>query len=161
MVVVQFYPMHWYRVRGSTQPLLVLTLDNKARCGGSHMVGRTVVAAIAAVPASAQTQQQFSPGTHPPQPRRPGPPPQPHPHPGHLPHHNHPSGQVLQQPIYPQFVYPPFVGLCVVPDVGTCEVFRAPGSYCECKNWIGEVFSGIVSVEAFNRHCQMRPARPA
>ena len=51
--------------------------------------------------------------------------------------------QVYPQQAYPQFVYPPFVGLCVT-DVGTCEVFRAPGSYCECKNWIGEAFSGTV-----------------
>ncbi len=51
---------------------------------------------------------------------------------------------VNPQQVYPQFVYPPFVGLCVVIDVGTCQVFRAPGSYCECKNWLGEVFSGIV-----------------
>jgi hypothetical protein len=29
-------------------------------------------------------------------------------------------------------------------DVGSCQVFRAPGSYCECKNWIGEIFSGVV-----------------
>ena len=116
------------------------------------MVARTVVAAIAAlfavisVPASAQTQQQFSPGTHPPRPPHPGPPtrpPHPPPHPGPQPPHNHPSGQVLQQPIYPQFVYPPFVGLCVT-EAGTCQVFRAPGSYCECKNWIGEYFSGQV-----------------
>jgi|SRR5215831_2662219 len=106
------------------------------------MVAKTVVAAIAAlftvisVPASAQTQPLL-PG--PPQPLLPGP---------QRPR-NPPPAQGLQQPIYPQFVYPqfvypPFVGLCVVPDVGTCEVFRAPGSYCECKNWIGEVFSGIV-----------------
>jgi hypothetical protein len=51
--------------------------------------------------------------------------------------------QAYPQQAYPQFVYPPFVGLCVT-DVGTCEVFRAAGSYCECKNWIGEVFSGTV-----------------
>ena len=122
------------------------------------MVAKTVVAAIAAlftvisVPASAQTQpllpgppQPLLPG--PPQPLLPGPPEPLLPGPQRP--RNPPPAQGLQQPIYPQFVYPqfvypPFVGLCVVPDVGTCEVFRAPGSYCECKNWIGEVFSGIV-----------------
>jgi hypothetical protein len=106
--------------------------------------GVLLFAAISA-PASAQQQQfyqpgkqpppqpgqKFFPGTNPPTPSRPPGPP-------------HTPGQVLQQPIYPQFVYPPFVGLCVVPDVGSCEVFRAPGSYCECKNSIGEVFSGVV-----------------
>jgi hypothetical protein len=112
---------------------------------------KVLVAAIAAlftvisVPASAQTQQ---PSTHSPQPpsRPPIHPPRPIHPPGHHPHPpgNHPSGQVFQQqPVYPQFVYPPFVGLCVT-EAGTCEVFRAPGSYCECKNWLREVFSGTV-----------------
>jgi hypothetical protein len=117
---------------------------------------KVLAAAVAAlvivisVPASAQTQQ---PSTHPPQPpyrppiHPPGPPihpPRPPHPPGHHPPGNYSSGRVFeQQPVYPQFVYPPFVGLCVT-DVGTCQVFRAPGSYCECKNWIGEVFGGQV-----------------
>jgi hypothetical protein len=96
---------------------------------------KILIAAIAAlftaisVPASAQTQQSHSPQGH------------PGPYPYHQHHHpgNHSSGQVWQQPINP-----PFVGLCVVPDVGSCKVFLAPGSYCECKNWIGEIFSGTV-----------------
>ena len=113
------------------------------------MVAKTVVAAIAAlftvisVPASAQSYT-CSPGCKPSKgqvcpaiclPTRPTP-PRPTPTPPA-------TQQVYPQQAYPQFVYPPFVGLCVT-DVGTCEVFRAPGSYCECKNWIGEAFSGTV-----------------
>ena len=108
---------------------------------------KTLVAAIAAlftvinVPASAQQENATRcPGGV----CRPIPPPPPPPHPPPQPR---PPQQVYPQPppiyVYPQFVYPPFVGLCLA-DVGTCQVFRAPGSYCECKNWLGEVFSGIV-----------------
>jgi len=106
---------------------------------------KVLVAAIAAlftvvsVPASAQLWYPCPPcpkGQNCPICKPPSPPGPPHP-PG-------PPGRVFeQQPVYPQFVNPPFVGLCVT-DVGTCQVFRAPGSYCECKNWIGEVFSGQV-----------------
>jgi len=59
-----------------------------------------------------------------------------------------PSQQIYPQQVYPLQVYPlqvyPPVGLCVVTDVGTCRVFAAPGSYCECRSDFGEVFSGIV-----------------
>src|SRR5215470_13539502 len=51
------------------------------------------------------------------------------------------------QQIYPQQVYPlqvyPLVGLCVVTDLGSCPVFAAPGSYCECRSDFWEVFSGV------------------
>jgi hypothetical protein len=137
-----------------TQPLLVLTFAVGAHCGGTNVVAKTLVAAgvllfmAMSAPASAQApigpQGPCPPGCdaskgrmcpqycYPRPPSRPGPPlagaPQ----------------QVYPQQVYPQQIYPAFVGLCVVPDVGTCEVFRAPGSYCECKNWLGEVFSGTV-----------------
>src|SRR6202040_3230441 len=117
------------------------------------MVAKTRVAAgillFAAIsaPASAQAQGLICPGCDPSKgrpcplncyPRPPAPPPagpplRPAPRPG-------PPQQVYPQQVYPLQVSP-FVGLCVVIDVGTCEVFRAPGSYCECKNWLGEVFS--------------------
>ena len=117
------------------------------------MAAKTLVAAIAALftvsaPASAQKWQGGATRcpTGPPAPGQlffpcPPQPPQSHPPPGPPPR---PPQQVYPQQVYPQFVYPPFVGLCVVTEAFTCEVFRAPGSYCECKNWLGEVFSGTV-----------------
>lgn len=59
-----------------------------------------------------------------------------------------PPQQVYPQPVYPQQVYPlqvyPLARLCVVIDVGTCQVAAPPGSYCECRNDFGEIFSGTV-----------------
>jgi len=61
--------------------------------------------------------------------------------------------QIYPQQVYPLQVYPlqvyplqvyPLAGLCVVTDVGTCPVFTAPGSYCECRSDFGEVFSVVV-----------------
>jgi len=53
-----------------------------------------------------------------------------------------PPQQIYPQQVYPLQVYP--AGLCVVTDVGTCPVFAAPGSYCECRTDFGEVFGGVV-----------------
>jgi len=97
--------------------------------------GVLLFAAISA-PVSAQAQYKFCAKGHgyPPncEPTRPAPVP------------TRPAPSSTQQGGYSQQFYPPpFVGLCVT-DAFTCEVFRAPGSYCECRNWIGEVFSGIV-----------------
>jgi hypothetical protein len=52
--------------------------------------------------------------------------------------------QVDPQQVGPSYSGPPLGGLCVVPDVGSCRVLRPLGSYCECKNWIGEIFIGVV-----------------
>ncbi len=121
---------------------------------------RALVAAVAAlftvisVPASAQQENATRcPGGN----CRPIPPPSPGPRPP-----PHPPGS--QPPIYtyPQFDYSQQQPrLCVEIGAGRagelefgwphdaagrriCRVFGAPGFYCECKNWSGEVFSGIV-----------------
>src|SRR5215471_18435166 len=93
------------------------------RCGGPEFqasgelrrnpMTKVLIAAVTAAlltvisaPASAQTQQ-----THPPQGPHRGPQPSPHPGPHSGPHPpppgNYSSGQVFEQPVNPQFVYPP------------------------------------------------------
>jgi hypothetical protein len=125
------------------------------------MMTRTLVAAVAAlftvisVPASAQQENATRcPGGKcrpiPPPPPCPGgncrpiPPPQP-------PIYTYPQFDYSQQ--QPRLCVEIGVGLAAELKFGwphdaagrrICRVFAVPGSYCECKNWFGEVFSGIV-----------------
>ena len=107
------------------------------------MAAKTVVAAIAALfavvsaPASAQNYKcaPCSKGQVCPRYCVPTPPTPPRPTPT-------PPPQQQRDPQQPH-VYPRF-RVCVVPGVGSCEAFRDPGSYCECRNNFGCAFSDTV-----------------